>query len=146
MKKKSSISLGPGASSLILIFVVLSMMALGMLSLLSARNDLTLSERAAEVTEDVYKLQAQAEIKRTDIELLLIQAAATLQSDEDYLLAAADVLEDTEFTLEDNVISYSVSDGSRELDCALEILPLGQSQRVRYIRYNLSVITEDLWN
>ena len=43
MKRKSSLSLGPGASSLILIFVVLSMSILGMLSLLTARNDLNLS-------------------------------------------------------------------------------------------------------
>ena len=53
-RKKSSITLGPGASSLILIFVVLSLTVLGMLSLMTSRNDFRLAERSAQVTEAVY--------------------------------------------------------------------------------------------
>ena len=49
MKSKTSVSLGPGASSLILIFVTLSLAALGMLSLLTSRNDLRFSERSVQV-------------------------------------------------------------------------------------------------
>ena len=47
MKKRSSISLGPGAASLILIFVALSMAVLAMLALMTARNDQKLSDRSA---------------------------------------------------------------------------------------------------
>ena len=71
MRKKSSISLGPGASSLILIFVVLSMSILGMLSLMTARNDLNLSQRSAEATEMVYRLRERAEERRAAVERLL---------------------------------------------------------------------------
>ncbi len=46
MKKKTMISFGPGASSLILIFVVLALSILGMLSLMNSRNDIRLSERS----------------------------------------------------------------------------------------------------
>ena len=53
MNRKSNVSLGPGASSLILIFVVLSMAVLGMLSLMTSQNDLRLSERNVQVTEAV---------------------------------------------------------------------------------------------
>ena len=61
MKKKSSIALGPGAPSLILIFVVLSMSVLAMLSLMTARNDLQLSRRSADVAEKVSELRERAE-------------------------------------------------------------------------------------
>ena len=61
MKKKSSITLGPGAPSLILIFVVLSLSVLAMLSLMTAKNDLQLSHRSAEAAETVYRLREQAE-------------------------------------------------------------------------------------
>ena len=55
MNRRSTVSLGPGASSLILIFVVLALSVLGMLSLLTARNDLKFSERSAQVIEAVYR-------------------------------------------------------------------------------------------
>ena len=61
MKRNSSISLGPGAPSLILILVVLTMSVLGMLSLMAAHSDLNLSARSAEVIQAVYELQEQAE-------------------------------------------------------------------------------------
>ena len=60
MKRESSISIGPGASSLILIFVMLSMCVLGMLSLMSSRNDLQLSERSSQVAEEIYTLNEKA--------------------------------------------------------------------------------------
>ena len=71
MKNKSSITLGPGASSLVLIFVVLSLAALGMLSLMTSRNDLSLAERSAQVIEAVYALNVRAEEKRAELDGLL---------------------------------------------------------------------------
>ncbi len=61
MNQKSSITLGPGASSLILIFVVLAMAVLSMLSLMAARNDLRFSERSSAVIISVYELNEVAE-------------------------------------------------------------------------------------
>ena len=75
MRKGSLISFGPGAASLILIVVILSMSVLGMLALMSARNDRNLSRRSAEVAEAVYSLNEAAEETRRDLELLLEQAA-----------------------------------------------------------------------
>ena len=76
MNKKSSVSLGPGAPSLILIFVALSMSVLGMLSLMSARNDLHLSERSVQVVETVYALNERAEESRRELDRMLAQCAA----------------------------------------------------------------------
>ena len=70
MRKKSSITLGPGAPSLILICVVLSMTVLGMLAQLTARNDLRFSRRSAEVAETVYALRERAEERRAAVAAL----------------------------------------------------------------------------
>ena len=116
MKKKSGISLGPGASSLILIFVVLSMSILGMLSLMTARNDLNLSRRSAEATEKVYQLKEAAEVRRAAVAGLLAsggaQALETALTDDPRLSG---------MTLEEGQLSWSETDGSRTLDCLLLI-------------------------
>ena len=134
MNRKSNVSLGPGASSLILIFVVLSMAVLGMLSLMTSQNDLRLSERNVQVTEAVYTLNAQAERRRAEI-----------GNEEAYLTMAGEAMPE-DVILEDHVISWYESDGGRTLDCALEISPLGEKERTAWIRYDLTAETEDAWN
>ena len=61
MRKKGNIGMGPGAASLIMIFVMLSMSVLSMLSLMNSRNDVRLSERSAEVAGEIYTLNETAE-------------------------------------------------------------------------------------
>ena len=82
--KTSAISLGPGASSLILIFVVLSMTVLGMLSLLTARNDRNMSVRSIRVIEAQYKLNRSAEEKRAEIDEILAQCRQDSDTQEAY--------------------------------------------------------------
>ena len=48
---KSRISFGPGAASLILIVVILSMSVLGILALMNARSDSRLSARSVQVVQ-----------------------------------------------------------------------------------------------
>ncbi|MBR4234820.1 MAG: hypothetical protein IKR85_02010 [Clostridia bacterium] len=92
MKKKSSISFGPGAASLILIFVVLTLSVLGMLSLMNSRSDKVLSARHAGVIEGVYTLNAQAEKHRAELDEVLYALRQVSASDEDYLRSLALVL------------------------------------------------------
>ncbi|MBQ9308007.1 MAG: hypothetical protein IJ229_08795 [Clostridia bacterium] len=148
MRKKSNISLGPGASSLILIFVVLSLMTLGMLSLMTGKNDLTLSGRSADVVEAVYALNVQAEETRSRIDRVLVESAKDATDQEAYLEAVALGLEDLgeEIYLEDDLVCFTVSDGYREIDCALKVASLGDSRRASWERYNLYAVTEDVWN
>ena len=51
---KRKVALGPGAASLILIVVVLSLAMLAMLMQISSRNDVSLASRSAEMTARVY--------------------------------------------------------------------------------------------
>ena len=148
--RKSSVSLGPGASSLILIFVALSMSVLAMLSLMSARNDLRLSERSAEVTEAVYRLEARAEYQRAALNGMLKSAAdaaryaGIAETDEDYLTAVRAYLP-LDMAMEDRIISWSLSDGYRTLDCALTVLPLGGEARSEWARHDLTSETGDFF-
>ena len=144
MKDKSSITLGPGASSLVLIFVVLSLAALGMLSLMTSRSDLCLAERSAQVIQAVYALNVQAEEKRAELDGLLKECAEN-EAEETLSMLEAVLPEDVE--LEDGQLLFTVEDGARMLDCALEVLSPGESSRMVWVRYDLTAETEDdSWN
>lgn len=147
MNRKSAVSLGPGASSLILIFVVLAMTVLGMLSLMTARSDLKFSERSAEVIEADYRLFELAEERRAEAERILAECAGRAGSEEDYLAAAETALP-IEMEIFDDEIIWTESDGSRMLDCALRILPLSNTGKTRteWIRHDLMAETEDEWD
>ena len=56
--------IGPGAASLMLLVVVLSMSALGMLAMMSARSDESLSLRSQDVARQVAELNVSAEQSR----------------------------------------------------------------------------------
>ena len=136
MKKKSSIRFGPGASSLILIFVVLSMSVLGMLALMNGRNDARLSQRSAQVIEAVYQLTELAEQRRAVLDALLAEAGP--DADIEALLPDG-------VYLEDGALCWQETDGSRVLDCALAIFPSGGDNRMAWVRHDLAAETEEDW-
>ncbi len=145
MNRKSVISLGPGASSLILIFVVLAMAVLGMLSLMTARNDLKFAERSSAVIEAVYRLNDQAEERRAEVERILAECADEAQSEEEYLEAIESVLP-VDMELFEQDILWTETDGARSLDCALRVMPLTDPVRTNWIRHNLMTESEDEWD
>ena len=142
MKKKSSISFGPGAASLLLIFVVLAMSVLGMLSLMNSRNDVRLSERSVSVMEAVYALNVKAEETRAKADAVLWELAEKADDAESYLAMVEEALSD-EMELEGNVLSWNETDGFRTIHCALELQPLGSGERTRWLRHTLIVKTAE---
>lgn len=145
MNRKSAVSLGPGASSLILIFVVLAMAVLGMLTLMTARNDLKFAERSAAVIEAVYHLNDTAEERRAELEQILSDCAAKAASEDEFTALITEALPD-DMELYDDEISWTESDGVRSLDCGLRVLPLSESVRTQWIRHNLMTESEDEWD
>ncbi len=145
MKKKSSVSFGPGAASLLLIFVVLAMSVLGMLSLMNSRNDVRLSERSVSVMEAVYLLNAKAENTRAQADAVLYDLSQK-QSDPDGYLAAAGEALSKDMKVEGSVLSWDETDGIRTIHCALEMLPPGSGQRTRWLRHSLIVKTAEEGN
>ena len=148
MKKRSGITLGPGASSLILIFVVLALSVLALLSLMNARSDLSLSERSAQVAQAAAEFQVKMEEKRAALDGILAQAAEKAQDDSAYLSVVAAALPE-EMAMYDREISWLELDsweganGLRQMNCAVELLPLGSSPRVRWLRHDMEAVTED---
>ena len=111
MDRKSHISMGPGAASLILIFVMLSASVLAMLTMMNSRNDRLLSERSAQVAEAVYALNASAEESRAELSGYLIGKR----------LSEAAEMPDERFTAEGDTIAWTEADGSRTLSLRVHL-------------------------
>lgn len=149
MRRKSNLSFGPGAASLILIVVILSMGVLGMLALMNARSDARLSDRSVEVVAAGFELNDQAERRLAELDSVLELCASVNESDELYLAAVAGRLpQGMLLDVENRVVSWEHSDGLRTLSCAVELLPLGGNERYSWRTHRLTAITEDLeaWN
>lgn len=147
MRRKSNVSFGPGAASLILIVVILSMGVLGMLALMNARNDAQLSRRSIEVVAAGYDLNDRAERDVAELDAVLARCATSTFSDEAYLAAVRGNLPDGMLMgQEDRTVSWELSDGLRTLSCAVEVLPQGEKERLRWHEHRLTAVTEDVWN
>ncbi|MBO2515891.1 MAG: hypothetical protein CW338_01255 [Clostridiales bacterium] len=92
--KKKRFSIGPGAASLILMVVVVSMSVLGMLSLIGARNDGNLTKRNTQVITSIYDLNGKSE--RT---LMMLDAERQLAAQE--ASGDAELMEDLSERLEE---------------------------------------------
>lgn len=146
--KQRKIALGPGAASLILIIVVLSMCVLCMLTYISARNDLSLSTRSVDMIQRVYALNEQSEMTLAALDAVLMECAAQATEDEAYLALVEERLPEG-MELDEKAVSWTESEGDRMLRCEVEIAPLGQSPRLKWTQHALTVETEDeeiIWN
>ena len=145
MSRKSRISFGPGAASLILIVVVLSMSVLGILALMNACNDARLIARSVEVTQSGMALNSRAERALANLDSIVTKCAAMSDNDEAYELAVRSHLP-VGMMMDGRAIAWEESDGYRTLACAVELRPLGESERLRWQSHRLTAITEDVWN
>ena len=147
MRRKSNVSFGPGAASLILIVVILSMAVLGMLALMNACNDSKLSSRSIEVVAAGFELNDRAERNMAELDAVVARCAASTFSDEAYLAAVRGSLPDGMLMgQEDRIVSWELTDGLRTLSCAVEVLPQGENERLRWREHRLTAVTEDIWN
>lgn len=133
--------IGPGAASLMLLAVVLSMSVLGALALVSARNDLRLSHRRAAVIEQVYHLNDSAERSLMALDEILTKIEAS--TEEEYLAAVRSALPEG-MALADHTIRWTeqAQDG-RMLSCAVALRPLGEFPRMAWTEHRLITEFED---
>lgn len=66
-RQKAAVPVGTGAVSILAVFVLLSLTTLGALSLVSARADQRLSDRAAQATADYYQADGRAEERLAEV-------------------------------------------------------------------------------
>ena len=131
MNKRGNIAIGPGAASLILIAVTLSLSVLGILALMSARADLRLSERSRDVAVSVYALNARAQ------GILAEQDAAALEGKTDFAAIAGEEAE-----AEGGAVSFTMSDGEKTLDLSV-LLPEEPGAHAAWTRHVLLFGTEE---
>lgn len=137
--------IGPGAASLMLLVVVLSMSALGMLAMMSARSDESLSLRSQDVARQVAELNVSAEQSLARLDAVLADAARTAQGEADYLArveAALAEAPDAGMTLLGRTVSWTeTKDEGRTLICAVELQERGAFPR--YVKAVYRLVTDE---
>ena len=135
---KRKVALGPGAASLILIVVVLSLCMMAMLTQISARNDYNLCRRSADMVQRVYELNAQSEQKLAELDALLADAQKDAGSMDAYLEKVGELLPEG-MSIEEDQITWTEPLDNRNLQCIVQLLPPGEQQRTKWISHKLIV-------
>lgn len=143
---KRKIAMGPGAASIILIIVTLSLCMLAMLSLISARNDANLSKRSANMIEQVYTLSSQSERSMARLDAVLVKCLKENPADEEsyWELISKNIPEGME--LDEGYVYWTEPLENRILECIAEIMPPDSKQRLKWAGHRLIVEEpEDDW-
>ena len=128
--KRREYRIGPGAASLLLVVVVVSMSVLGLLALINARGDQKLTERGAQFAASEYAASAQAESRLAELDGVLVQCTQRAGSNEEYINLVLEELPDG-MRMEENIVYWEQeSEYGRTLICGVEIKPL--EAQVRY--------------
>ena len=137
MKRK--VALGPGAASLILIVVVLSLCMMAMLTQIGARNDYNLCKRSAEMVQRVYELNEQSERKLAELDTLLIKAQKEAGENMEAYLEKVGTLLPEGMSLDEEQVTWTEPLDNRNLECIVQLLPPGEKERMKWISHKLLV-------
>ncbi len=146
--------IGPGAASLMLVVVVLSMSVLGMLALMNARGDAQLSRRSAVVAEETARLYTAAQRSLAARDAAAAQCSTDAADDADYLAALADALPLGMTLAQRDVTWQEQGEDARCLRCTAQLSPLGAFPRCRLTAHVLvtqldgdeEMEWDDAWN
>ena len=142
---KRKIALGPGAASLILIVVVLSLCMLAILTQIAAKNDYNLCTRSAEMVQKVYELNAQSEQNFARLDSVLVSARKETTDMQAYLDKVKEMLPEG-MTLDEDRVTWTEPLDNRNLECIVQLLPIEDTQRAKWISHKLVVEEpEDDW-
>jgi len=142
---KRKVALGPGAASLILIVVVLSLCMISMLTQIAARNDYNLCTRSAEMVQKVYELNAQSEEKLAQLDAVLVSARKETADMQAYLDKVKEHLPEG-MKMEEDRVTWTEPLDNRNLECIVQLLPIEDTQRAKWISHKLVVEEpEDDW-
>ena len=132
------IALGPGAASLILIVVVLSLCMLAMLTQIGARNDYSLASRSVEMINRVYDISANSEERLAELDAVLVKCQKETTDKAAYLeMIGENLPEGMEIT--DDTVTWMEPLDNRTLTCKVRILDPGQMPRTEWVAHKLQV-------
>lgn len=142
MNRSPQYRVGIGASSILMIFVVLSLTTLGVLSFASARANLHLTDRRQIQVESYYTAVAEAQALIARIDAALAQAAEDPDAYDAQVLALDDM--DTRILVEeDRMVSFSLPVGdSQALNVRLAVAEAGDTPRYTMRTHELVNVTD----
>ncbi len=128
------LQIGPGAASLLLIAIVLSMSVLGVLMLMNAQSDYQLSLGSTALTEDVYRLNEQAEesLRR------LAEVCSGMPMEDIESVLPADMEADG------NLILWTETMDNRALDCAVRLEDTEKGRAYTWVTHVFYTIMEEM--
>ena len=135
---KRKVALGPGAASLILIVVVLSLCMLAMLAQIGSRNDYSLASRSAEMITRVYQLHDQSERKMAELDAILVRCQKETTDMASYLALVAENLP-ADMSIDEDIVSWQEPLDNRTMNCEVKLLEPGQKERAKWVTYKLKV-------
>lgn len=140
--KRKEYRIGPGAASLLLVVVVVSMSVLGLLALINARGDQKLTERGVQFSTSEYAASAQAERRLAELDGILVRCAKQAAGDDEYMRFVSEELPDG-MRMEGNIVFWEQeSECGRTLNCAVEVKPFGEPVRYAW-KQHMFVAGED---
>ena len=135
---KRKVALGPGAASLILIVVVLSLCMLAMLAQIGSRNDYSLASRSAEMITRVYQLHDKSERKMAELDAILVRCQKETTDMASYLAKVEESLP-SDMTLDEDIVSWQEPLDNRTMNCEVKLLEPGQKEQAKWVTYKLKV-------
>lgn len=133
--KRQEYRVGTGATTLLMIFVVLCLTTLGILSLVSARVDMKHTKRNEEMTQAYYEAAAQGQKLIFQVDEALMEFQRRAETNEAYLRLVQEnlMLDAEDWAVKDGLISFAISAGAdRYLEITLALLPV-ESRQGRYL-------------
>lgn len=139
--KQREFYFGPGAASLLLVIVMVSMSVLGLLALISVRADVRLAERSRDFDVAEFETMAAAERTMAELDAILASSAARSSTEEDYQAAIVEALPQ-DMTLKDGEISWvETSELGRSLQCRVKVMRHNEKQRFVWMEH--AFVSED---
>lgn len=131
---KTSYRIGPGAASILLVIVVVSMSILGLLALSEARNEARLSEKNAAYVKEKSQTETNAEKTLMHLDEILVSARKTTGNNDEYFEYINKALPDG-MTMENDLISWTEGgESAKSLFVTLRILPYESPVRFEWTR------------
>lgn len=131
---KTSYRIGPGAASILLVIVVVSMSILGLLALSEARNEARLSEKNAAYVKEKSQTETNAEKTLMHLDEILVSARKNTDNNDEYLEYIKKALPGG-MTMEGDLLSWTqAGGGAKSLLITIRILPTESPVRFEWTR------------
>lgn len=137
--------MSPGAPSLVLIVVVLSMSIMGMLMFIRTQNDRRLSDRSMLVAQADTRLGEKAEERFAALDNLAAKCKNNANDDAAWLMAVEEALPEG-MEMDGRRIFWQEEDHGRVLYVAVDLCPYDDVQRITWHTRTLYAEAGNTWN